>query len=68
MILFDPFKAKRRRERLEREALEEAYILRRKHADAAVEAAKTTLQRPDLTSWGRKVMDRAIELLQAGKA
>ncbi|MDB5454258.1 MAG: hypothetical protein JWO33_2836 [Caulobacteraceae bacterium] len=54
----------RRLRRLEREAREEAQTLRRRHGGAAILAAREKLRRPDLTSWGRRVLRRAIKMLK----
>lgn len=66
MVLLNPVRFLRRRERLKREALEEAQMLRRRHGDAAQAAAKAKLQRTDLTSWHRQVVERAARLLATG--
>jgi hypothetical protein len=63
-MILNPLRMYRRRQRLERQALEEAQLLRRRHGDAAYLAALEKLRRPDLTWWGRKVVRRAIELLR----
>lgn len=66
MVLLNPVRFLRRLERMKREALEEAQMLRRRHGDAAQEAARTKLQRTDLTTWHRQVVERAARLLAAG--
>jgi predicted RNA-binding protein len=53
----------RRLRRLEREAREEAQTLRRRHGSAAILAAREKLRRPEVTSWGRRVIRRAIKML-----
>ncbi len=54
----------RRYRRLQREAREEAQTLRRRHGAAALLAAREKLRRPEVTSWGRRVLRRAIKLLK----
>ncbi|MET0274187.1 MAG: hypothetical protein ABW360_14465 [Phenylobacterium sp.] len=54
----------RRFRRLEREAREEAQTLRRRHGSSALLAAREKLRRPEVTSWGRRVLKRAIKLLR----
>ena len=63
-MVFNPLRLYRRKRRLEREALEEAQLLRRRYGAAAIAAAREKLRRPDLTWWGRKVMKRTVELLR----
>ena len=63
-MLIDPFRWYRRRQRLQREALEESQYLRRRFGDTALETAREKLKRPDLTSWGRGVLEEAIKLLE----
>jgi hypothetical protein len=63
-MILNPLRLYRRRQRLRREALEEAQYLRRRHGDEALIAARDQLRRGDLTSWGRQVMETAIKLLQ----
>jgi hypothetical protein len=63
-MILNPLRLYRRRQRLQREALEEAQHLRRRHGDAAIAAARDQLRRPDLTSWGHQVLERAIKYLR----
>ena len=63
-MILNPLRMYRRHQRLERQALEEARLLRRRHGGAAITVARDKLQRPDLTWWGRKVLKRSIELLR----
>jgi hypothetical protein len=63
-MIIDPFRLYRRHKRLEREALEEAHFLRRRHGEEAVAAARDRLARPDLTQWGRRVLARSVRLLE----
>lgn len=63
-MILNPMRIYRRHRRLERQALEEARLLRRRHGGAAIIAAREKLKRPDLTWWGRKVLKRSIELLR----
>lgn len=66
-MLLNPIRLWRRRERLRREALEEAQMLRRRHGEAAAGAAKTKLDRSDLTTWHRQVVERAARMLETGE-
>jgi hypothetical protein len=65
-----PIKAIRRRRRLRRAAEEEAFHLRRVHGAGAHAAALQKLKRPDLTSWGRQVVQGAAKeiLVMASQA
>jgi hypothetical protein len=63
-MILNPLRLYRRHQRLERQALEEARLLRRRHGAAAVHACREKLRREDLTWWGRKVLKRTIELLR----
>ena len=63
-MTINPLRLYRRHKRLERQALEEAQLLRRRHGAAAIAAAREKLRRPDLNWWGRRVVKRAIELLR----
>ena len=67
-MLLNPVRLWRRRERLRREALEEAQMLRRRYGDTAAAAAHLKLERTDLTSWHRQVVERAARLLETGGA
>lgn len=67
-MVLNPIRLWRRRERLRREAMDEAQMLRRRHGEAAPMAAKTKLERPDLTTWHRQVVERAARLLETGDA
>jgi hypothetical protein len=58
----------RRRRRLIREAVEEAQFLRLRHGPSAVRAAQDKLSRPDLTVWGRRVLNEALRLMRKGRA
>jgi hypothetical protein len=64
-MILNPLRLYRRRQRLRREALEEAQHLRRRHGDDALAAARDQLRRSDLTSWGRQVIEAAIKLLKS---
>ena len=48
----------------QQEALEEAQLLRRRHGESALEAARTKLAREDLSSWGRQIMQQAVKVLE----
>jgi hypothetical protein len=62
-MILNPLRLYRRRQRLLREALEEAQYLRRRYGEEAIRAAREQLRRPDLTSWGHQVLERAIKYL-----
>ncbi|MFC3071466.1 hypothetical protein [Phenylobacterium soli] len=66
-MILNPLRLYRRRQRLRREALEEAQYLRRRHGEAAVDAARDQLRRSDLTSWGQQVMEQALKLLKGAR-
>jgi len=63
-MMLNPLRLYRRRQRLRREALEEAQLLRRRHGDEALAVAQQQLTRPDLTTWGRQVVGEAAKLLE----
>ena len=63
-MTLNPLRFLRRRQRLRREALEEAQYLRRRYGMDALRAAREQLRRPDLTTWGHRVLERAIKLLR----
>jgi hypothetical protein len=65
-----PIKAVRRRRRLRRAIEDEAFQLRRPHGAHAHAAALEKLKRPDLTSWGRQVVQGAAKqiLVMAAQA
>jgi hypothetical protein len=66
MMILNPMRLYRRHQRLMRDAREEAQNLRRRHGAQALEAARAKLQRPEITSWGRRVIQRAVKTLQTG--
>jgi hypothetical protein len=63
-MILNPLRLYRRRQRLKREALEEAQFLRRRHGPDALRAARDQLKRIDLTSWGHQVLEEAIKILR----
>ena len=63
-MIIDPFRLYRRRQRLLREAQDEAQYLRRRHGDSAAAAAREKLARPDLTRWGQRVVEQALRELE----
>ena len=63
--MLNPVRIWRRHQRLEREALEEAQFFRRRYGEAALDAAREQQQRPEVTTWGYRVLDRAIQLLKS---
>ncbi|MDB5445808.1 MAG: hypothetical protein JWQ97_1125 [Phenylobacterium sp.] len=62
-MIIDPFRWYRRHQRLVRESHDEAQYLRRRHGAEAVAAARAKLTRPDLTRWGRSVLELAVKEL-----
>ena len=64
-MILNPLRLYRRRQRLLREALDEAQHLRRRYGDAAIAEAREQLRRPELTSWGHRVLQQAIKLLRS---
>jgi len=64
-MILNPLRLYRRRQRLQREALEEAQYLRRRHGDEAIEAAREQMRRSDLTTWGHQVLQHAVKLLRS---
>ena len=59
----DPIRLMARRRRLRAAVQDEVYYLRRAHGRAALAAAMEKLHRPDLTSWGRRIMKDTIKQL-----
>lgn len=64
-MTLNPFRLYRRFRRLQRESLEEAQHLRRRHGALALTAAHEKLRRPEMTRWGKTVLRRAIRLLKS---
>jgi hypothetical protein len=62
-MILNPLRLYRRHRRLQREALEEAQFLRRRHGPQALQIAREQLSRADLTTWGHQVLAQAIRLL-----
>ncbi|WP_395671876.1 hypothetical protein [Phenylobacterium sp.] len=65
--MFNLLRLWRRRRRLAREAVEEAQFLRARHGAQALRAAEVKLRRPDLTAWGRRVLNEAIRRMRQGR-
>lgn len=63
-MILNPVRAYRRWRRAQREALDEAQMLRRRYGDAALEAARAKLVREDLSSWGRRVLQETVKVLE----
>ena len=63
-MTFNPVKLIRRRKRLHQAIQEEVHFLMRSYDRGAHRAALEKLQRPDLTSWGRQVLDGAAKQLE----
>lgn len=64
-MVLNPLRLLRRRERLQREALDEAQMLRRRFGGEAHAAAIAKLDRTDLTTWHRQVVEKAARLLKS---
>jgi len=62
--MFDLLRRFRRHRRLAAEATREAAALRREHGENAAEAARLKLKDPNLTRWGRRIMERAVARLE----
>ena len=58
-MTLNPIRFIRRRRRLRRAIDEEVYYLRHLHGEGAHAAALAKLKRPDLTSWGRRIVQGA---------
>ena len=63
-MILNPVRAYRRWRRVQREALDEAQMLRRRYGDAALDAARAKLVREDLSSWGRRVLQETVKVLE----
>ncbi len=66
-MTFNPVKLIRRRKRLHQAIHEEVHFLMRSYGAGAHSAALEKLQRPDLTNWGRQVLDGAARRLERGE-
>lgn len=64
-MTLNPIRLLRRFQRLRLEAVEEASVLRAHYGERAAEVAREKLTRPNLTSWYRKVIERALRHLEA---
>ena len=63
-MTFNPIKLIRRRKRLHQAIQEEVHFLMRSYDSGAHQAALDKLQRPDLTNWGRQVLDGVVKQLE----
>lgn len=63
-MIINPIRFYRRWRRANQEAVDEVMLLRRRHGDDAISAARAKLARDDLTSWGRQVMQQAVRMLE----
>ena len=63
-MILNPIRVYRRWRRAQQEALEEAQMLRRPHGETALEAARAKLAREDLSSWGRRVLQETVKVLE----
>ena len=63
-MILNPIRVYRRWRRAQQEALEEAQMLRRRHGETAMEAARAKLAREDLSSWGRRVLQETVKVLE----
>jgi hypothetical protein len=66
-MTLNPIRLIRRRRRLRRAIEDEVFHLRRVHGEGAHAAALAQLGRPDLTSWGRKIVEGAARETLAGR-
>ena len=62
-MILNPLRLYRRWQRLKREALEEAQLAKLRHGDEAAWALHMKIADPSLTTWGRRVLKRAVKLL-----
>ena len=67
-MTLNPFRLFKRWQRLRREVEQEVFYLRRQHGERAYEAALAEMERPELTSWGRQVMEEAARRLKPDHA
>lgn len=63
-MIVNPVRLYKRWQRVRQEAAEEAQMLRRRHGGEALEAARVKLSREDLSSWGRKVLQETVKVLE----
>jgi hypothetical protein len=63
-MTLNPIRLLRRRIRLERAAADEVVHLRSLYGERAYEASLKEIERPELTSWGRKVKQAASRKLR----
>lgn len=63
-MIVNPVRLYKRWRRLNQEALEEAQMLRRRYGATALEAARAKLAREDLSSWGRRIMQQTVKVLE----
>lgn len=66
-MTLNPIRLIRRRRRLRRAIEEEVFHLRRVHGEGAHAAALAQLGRPDLTSWGRRIVEGAAKETMASR-
>jgi len=67
-LTLNPFRLWRRHRRLRQAADQEVFYLRQRHGDGAHKAALEQLNRRELTSWGRQVMEEAARRLKPEEA
>lgn len=63
-MILNPVRVYKRWRRAREEALDEAQMLRRRHGEAALAAARAKLTREDLSSWGRRVLQETVKVLE----
>ena len=64
VMIVDPLRLYKRWRRVRQEAADEAQMLRRRHGEAALEAAQSKLAREDLSTWGRQIMEQTVRILE----
>ena len=63
-MIVNPVRLYNRWRRVQQEAAKEAQMLQRRHGEAALEAARAKLARENLTSWGRRVLQQTVKVLE----
>ncbi len=65
-MILNPIRLYKRHQRLRRDALDEAFLLRGLHGKAALQVARAKLSRQDLSSWGRQLLQETVRRLEKG--
>lgn len=63
-MILNPVRLYKRHQRLRQEAADEAQMLLRRHGDTALQAARDKLAREDLSSWGKKLLQETVKILE----